>query len=272
MTTEELATLARSLTQLSGKPMEPVRGGSAAPETPAIASESSILALAAPLAAGDRKALRSLADLLGRSAAAAEALLRRVEAVQEENRKLAAENALLAGIAERDSLTSLYSKRYILDKLEAEMQRAVRFRTPLSIVMVDLDHFKGVNDVFGHLAGDAVLRAVARVLRESCRVYDIAGRFGGDEFCVMLPSTDLESSVPVAERIRVRLEELRPMADSDAAVTASLGIASTGTVPGEGLFDPAGLIERADRALYRAKNAGRNLVEVWAGGLPEGEH
>ena len=89
----------------------------------------------------------------------------------------------------RDTLTGLYNRWYVMEKIDSEMNRALRHGAPMSVLMLDLDHFKNVNDSFGHSVGDQVLKNVGQVLRESCRVYDVPGRYGGEEFCIVLPET-----------------------------------------------------------------------------------
>jgi diguanylate cyclase (GGDEF)-like protein len=121
-----------------------------------------------------------------------------------------------------------------------------------------------VNDAFGHAAGDGVLRSVAKVLRDSCRVYDVPGRYGGEEFCVVLPETKTGNTTVVAERIRERMASSSFNVGVDSVVvTASIGIAGIDSMEGEGIVSPSILIDRADRALYSAKHLGRNRVELW---------
>jgi diguanylate cyclase (GGDEF)-like protein len=130
--------------------------------------------------------------------------------------------------------------------------------------MLDIDHFKRVNDAFGHSAGDGVLRLVAQVLRDSCRVYDVPGRYGGEEFCVVLPETKAGNTTVVAERIRERMAASPfDVGNNSVVVTASIGIAGIDSEQGEGMVSPSTLIDRADRALYSAKHHGRNRVELW---------
>jgi diguanylate cyclase (GGDEF)-like protein len=197
-------------------------------------------------------------------------LQRRLQRLEEENLELTVTNRMLAEVSARDALTGLYNRWYVIDKMEAEINRSIRHGSPMALLMLDIDHFKSVNDTYGHTAGDQVLQFVARLLRESCRVYDIAGRYGGEEFCVLLPETALGSTPIVAERIRQRLEvsELS-VGGSSVGVTASIGIAGLDAGAGESMLSPAALIERADRALYSAKHRGRNRVEMWDAHLRE---
>ncbi len=160
--------------------------------------------------------------------------------------------------ARRDGLTGAYNKRYLQERFEAEFAFALRHRTPLSLLLFDLDHFKHVNDTYGHLAGDRVLREVARRVQADVRREDVFARYGGEEFAVLSLGTPLEGAVRFAERLRQRIaatpvdHEGRPI-----AVTVSIGVA---TGPGPHLGTPTELIEAADRALYRAKREGRNRV------------
>lgn len=214
--------------------------------------------------------LRSLSEPdRGVMSSVLENLRERIAHLSKENLELIVKNRVLAEVSARDALTGLYNRWYVIEKIESEINRSLRHGSPMALLMIDLDHFKDVNDTFGHTAGDEVLRNVARVLRESCRVYDVPGRYGGEEFCVVLPETTMRSVPVVAERIRARLEQnAREIAGTPVTVTASIGIAG---VDGEGSEDPVlspgMLIERADRALYSAKNHGRNCVAVWDSGL-----
>jgi diguanylate cyclase (GGDEF)-like protein len=188
----------------------------------------------------------------------------RLASVENENVDLVLKNGLLSEISARDSLTGLYNRLYVMEKIDSEMNRSVRHGFPVSLLMLDIDHFKRVNDSFGHSAGDGVLRSVAQVLRDSCRVYDVPSRYGGEEFCVVLPETRVGNTTVVAERIRERMAAHRfEVAGDSVIVTASIGIAGIDSVESEGIVSPATLIDRADRALYSAKHHGRNRVEMW---------
>lgn len=188
----------------------------------------------------------------------------RLAGAERENLDLAAKNRVLSEISARDALTGLYNRWYVMEKIDSEMNRSLRHGCPVSLLMLDIDHFKRINDSFGHTAGDHVLRAVGQVLRDSCRVYDVPGRYGGEEFCVVLPETKVGNTTVVAERIRTRLERSRfDVGDDNVVVTASIGIAGIDSVEEEGVVSPSTLIDRADRALYSAKNRGRNRIEMW---------
>jgi len=188
----------------------------------------------------------------------------RLASLENANLDLLVKNSALSEISARDSLTGLYNRWYVMEKIDSEMNRSLRHGCPVSVIMMDIDHFKRVNDSFGHSAGDRVLRSVGQVLRDSCRVYDVPGRYGGEEFCIVLPETKVGNTTVVAERIRERLEASRfDVGDDSVVVTASIGIAGIESVGPEGGLSPAMLIDRADQALYSAKHHGRNRVEMW---------
>ncbi|HKJ01798.1 MAG TPA: GGDEF domain-containing protein, partial [Longimicrobiales bacterium] len=144
-----------------------------------------------------------------------------------------------------------------------EVERAHRYGRALSMVLLDLDYFKKVNDTHGHAAGDEVLRAAAGVLRSVCRELDLAGRLGGEELALLLPETDALGAGTVAERVRTRLEATRHRspAGETFSVTASFGVASVGA----GVETGEALLQAADEALYRAKRGGRNRVILGGG-------
>jgi len=162
-------------------------------------------------------------------------------------------------LATTDELTGLHNRRSLLHRLKFETARAKRFRAPLSAVMIDLDHFKQINDEHGHAVGDQVLANVGRLLRESVRVIDIPGRYGGEELCVILPNTPIEGACKFAETLRSKLEaQLHYAGPRLLSVTASLGVGSFDHME---IADAESLLRQADSALYRAKHAGRNRVE-----------
>ena len=154
----------------------------------------------------------------------------------------------------RDPLTGLYNRRYMEDMLHRFMLLSERNNTPLSVVMIDLDHFKRLNDEHGHLVGDAVLRAVAGAIGTGLRETDVACRFGGEELTVLLPDCGLDDAVMKAELLRARIEAVSGL--HGATVTASLGVAATPETAGS----IAELLSRSDAALYEAKRSGRNRV------------
>jgi diguanylate cyclase (GGDEF)-like protein len=160
----------------------------------------------------------------------------------------------------RDSLTGCFTRAHGLDVLEGNLKRANRTGFPVSVMMIDVDDFKRINDRFGHVAGDAVLSAVATQLHGMLRQSDVRCRLGGDEFLVILPDTPLEDAMRVAESVRHAIEEIEvPSTRGKVRLTASLGVA---TAACGGTVDVAGFIDRADVALYRAKQAGRNSVQA----------
>jgi diguanylate cyclase (GGDEF)-like protein len=198
-------------------------------------------------------------------------LEQRMMTLQRENLDLVVRNRTLSEVSSRDALTGLYNRWFVIEKLDSELNRAMRHGSPMSLLMLDVDHFKRVNDTFGHAAGDQVLQGIGKVLRDSCRVYDVAGRYGGEEFCIVLPETKPGNTSVVAERIRSRLESTEiPCGETSIIVTASIGIAGMDTPADTEILSPAALLDRADRALYSAKNRGRNRVEMWDSELLQG--
>ncbi|MCA9521975.1 MAG: GGDEF domain-containing protein [Myxococcales bacterium] len=159
-----------------------------------------------------------------------------------------------------DELTGLHSRRHLFDLYEQTFALAQRHRKPLSVVMIDVDHFKAVNDEHGHLVGDSTLRHIANILRHQLRRTDICGRYGGEEFAVVLPETDTEGARTFAERCRVAVAESSlPLSGGRMlAVTLSLGFSSATPALTESSQD---LLRRADDAMYLAKRNGRNRVE-----------
>ncbi len=172
---------------------------------------------------------------------------------------VALENARLHGMVERqalvDGLTGLANRRAAADALHREAARAERLQTPLSVVLADLDGFKDVNDEYGHAVGDEVLRAFAEVLRETVRESDVAGRWGGEEFLLMLPGADLGGAMQLAERVRMGLAARRISSAPDLCLTASFGVAEY-----SGESNSEELVAAADSALYEAKRAGKDRV------------
>ena len=171
----------------------------------------------------------------------------------------------LVQAARRDTKTGLLSATAWQAEADVQIARARRTGDPVAAAMIDIDHFKAVNDTYGHLAGDAALVAVAEILRTSLRPYDLAGRFGGEEFCLLLPATDSDQAWLMAERLRGQLAQvpvdsaIAPTAE--AHITVSIGVAALS----ESISDLTELLAAADAALYRAKSSGRNNVQL-AGG------
>lgn len=163
-------------------------------------------------------------------------------------------------LSRTDALTGLHNRRSILETLEQEIIRAARQGSSLSVVILDLDHFKRINDTWGHPAGDQVLREAARVLRENVREADAVGRYGGEEFMIVLPGAGLDEARGVLERCRARLADAEIVTEAKQClrVSASFGLATACA----GDLAAQRLIKSADEALYRAKAQGRNRIEV----------
>lgn len=175
--------------------------------------------------------------------------------------KRAQVEAALEELATTDALTNLYNRRHFFKLAEQELTRAKRYQLHFSLLLIDLDNFKAVNDNLGHLYGDRVLQVVAKCISENSRDVDISGRYGGDEFVILLPETQPSFAKVFAERLcqvtRAQLAELEEMTIS---VTLSVGIANTSWDKNI-TFDT--LLDRADQALYEAKRAGRDQVAIW---------
>jgi diguanylate cyclase (GGDEF)-like protein len=184
----------------------------------------------------------------------------KVKRLQDE---LIVKNAALARMSTIDVLTDLRTRRYVMDCLSIEFLRARRYSTPLTILMADLDHFKEVNDRFGHPGGDAVLRGVANMLLSELRATDVAGRYGGEELIVLLPQNSPDGAEVMAERWRSHVEGTSfELPDGrDATVTVSIGIAGFE----EAFETPYDLVAAADSALYIAKQKGRNRIDLYRG-------
>lgn len=162
----------------------------------------------------------------------------------------------LATMAKTDGLTGIYNRRYLDQRLQEELDRCQRHGNPLSLLLLDIDHFKKINDTHGHLCGDYALRGIAAELRQNLRRIDILGRYGGEEFCCILPETPLEQAVMLAERCRERIAAT-PLCCIDRTLTLSTSIGVTGQLPDDTVDT---IIKRADDALYQAKRMGRNRV------------
>jgi diguanylate cyclase (GGDEF)-like protein len=160
-------------------------------------------------------------------------------------------------LAITDSLTGVFTRKHFLDRVQQEIDYSKRFTTKFAFLMLDIDHFKFYNDNYGHLVGDAVLREVSRAIKDNLRQIDLMGRYGGEEFSIMLTQTDVEGAKFAAERIRQSLEK-RAIKVYDEAfnITISIGI----SIFPDNAAQAQDLIEKADKALYRAKQSGRNRV------------
>lgn len=166
-------------------------------------------------------------------------------------------NRRLRELAIRDPLTGVFNRRHLHDLLDAELDRSRRHERSVALILADVDHFKRINDQLGHVTGDRVLTAVARALAEGVRSHDSVGRFGGEEFVVLLPETSLDEAMAVAERLRAAVAALALPDLEGLEVRMSLGVAEARGVGSAGA-DP--LLAAADDALYRAKRTGRDRV------------
>ena len=164
---------------------------------------------------------------------------------------------LLSKKAMIDGLTGLWNRTYFDQQLAAQLSLARRSGQPLSVVMADLDHFKNINDTYGHLTGDEALRVAAACIQATCRIEDIVCRFGGEEFAVIVPSTPADRAAIMAERLRKAIEKLAlSHRGMPVPLTASFGVADVAT------FGDNEILAAADQALYRAKHRGRNSIEI----------
>jgi len=166
-------------------------------------------------------------------------------------------------ISNSDVLTGLANRRRFSEALEREVARSLRYGAPLTLLLIDVDQFKRVNDQFGHAAGDRALSRVADSLRSTCRQTDLPARYGGDEFAILLPETTGESGLQLAQRIAVALRNPAHEGPADPPLTLSIGVAQL--APGERV---AALARRADQALYQSKTSGRNRASLAPGGAP----
>jgi diguanylate cyclase (GGDEF)-like protein len=180
--------------------------------------------------------------------------LRRLQIeLEESNARLAKANSLLEVLSVTDGLTGLKNRRAFQDKLQEEVGRGARYPASLSLMLLDVDHFKRFNDTFGHPAGDGVLRDVARLLEKNSRSTDFVARYGGEEFVILMPNTNQQGSLVMAEKVCKAVER----SDwRDRPITVSIGVATMATANGDGMV----LVKEADAALYRSKKNGRNRV------------
>ncbi len=214
--------------------------------------------------ASDVELLQGLAAQVASAAKGIQLYQELVESRQELqrlNEQLLESMSIQHHLARTDPLTGIPNRRYLEEALEAECARASRYGQTLSLVMIDIDHLKVINDAHSHQKGDQVIRYTARMARESCRQADVVARYGGDEFVFVLPSTSLKDAATFAERFRLRLIERAPASDAGDPIhlTVSLGVVEWDK---ETMSGPACLVEQADRALYAAKADGRNRTMV----------
>ncbi|QSQ23847.1 diguanylate cyclase [Pyxidicoccus parkwayensis] len=196
-----------------------------------------------------------------------DALVEKNRELDKANKELARRREELLALSRTDALTGLFNRRYFEERLNEEFARSRRYGAPLSLVMLDIDHFKRINDTFGHPFGDQVLKAVAQTARTRLREVDLLARYGGEELIALLPETGPEDALKVCERVREAIASLGlepPGGDGTAEpvrLTASLGVA---TVPSADLASAEALLMAADTSLYAAKGAGRNRVHQHA--------
>lgn len=182
-------------------------------------------------------------------------------------RKLQSANNRLRAMAFQDGLTGLFNHRFFQENMDKELSKAIRYQRPFSLIMLDLDYFKKINDRYGHPAGDAVLKAISATINKTVRNSDIVSRYGGEEFAIVLPETPLKGAVILAERLRKNVEQLVVKA-GDASIRMTISLGLTIWEPESTVTEKADIIEAADKALYASKSSGRNktsFVEAVAG-------
>ncbi|WP_298438301.1 diguanylate cyclase [Geobacter sp.] len=188
----------------------------------------------------------------------------KMKALQDELKRT---NELLRKLSITDPLTHLHNRRHLMETMEKEFQRASRKGGHLSLVILDIDYFKKINDTYGHQEGDRVLATLAEIVMKGLRAYDIAARYGGEEFVLLLPETPLPEAQTIAERLRGEVQEhVFNGSLQGQVITISLGVA---TYPSPRVENIDSLFRQADEALYRAKQNGRNRVEIMNGGVVE---
>lgn len=184
-----------------------------------------------------------------------------LESIQAKHAELEVANRRLAAASVRDGLTGLYNHYRFQELMESEYQRAKRYGLPLCLLMIDIDNFKSVNDTYGHLFGDFVLKEIARIINKSIRNTDISSRYGGEEFTVILPNTELDGAYAVAEKLRQAVaNHIFKYGDSVAKLTLTIGIS---TLAEEGIHSKDDMVKHADEAMYEGKIRGKNMVISW---------
>ena len=174
---------------------------------------------------------------------------------------IAIDNAKLYELATKDGMTKLYIYRHFYTLLENEIRRCSRYKRNMSLIMMDIDNFKNINDTYGHLTGDLILKHLASTLQDTVRKIDIPARYGGEEFVVILPETDKKDACIIAERIRKNVSQIEVKIDDTRTLspTVSIGVAQY-TTDGQEAKD---LINAADTALYHSKHNGKNMVSIY---------
>lgn len=195
-------------------------------------------------------------------------LERALQRLEQSQREITRQNQELHVLATRDPLTGVLNRRSLFDGMATLIRESEESGEAVSVIMVDIDHFKSINDRFGHATGDKVIKLLADILTQAVRTNDLVGRYGGEEFCVVLPGIDEQGAAEVAERMRVIVHDGKSARFSSAIrISASFGVA---TNVADGLT-PGALVDLADKALYEAKTSGRNRVRRWSQ-LADGEH
>ncbi|WP_165360967.1 GGDEF domain-containing protein [Candidatus Chloroploca sp. Khr17] len=227
----------------------------------AATADAQIVFLAEPIAALDQHGAEQYMQVVSDLSTTTHTLQKLNHALGEKQRALEDALAKIEHIARIDDLTQLLNRRSIVDKLDEEIWRAQRYQGAVSVLMIDIDHFKTVNDRYGHTVGDQVLRGCADLMRGSIRATDYLGRYGGEEFLCVLPTTNESSAADLAERLRSHIEGTSFVAAETVtfSVTISIGVAELDARRDT----PELLIAHADNALYRAKADGRNRLVCW---------
>lgn len=222
--------------------------------------------------AGDMKPysqiLEEANEELGKMNLSYEQLVMELKQAKEIAEKLAVEaweaKEKLRELAVKDGLTGLYNHRFFQDTLDKEIERTERYQRPLSLVMMDIDFFKKINDTYGHPQGDIVLRSISGLFEKTVRKPDVAMRYGGEEFAIVLPETDIKGAVVVAERIRQAVEKLDIAIGNNQKINITVSLGVTTYDPGMSKKTKTELIESADKALYNSKQTGRNKFSIVA--------
>jgi diguanylate cyclase (GGDEF)-like protein len=170
-------------------------------------------------------------------------------------------NDKLRELSVKDGLTGLYNHRHFQELFDTELLRSNRYKIPLTLMMIDLDYFKNINDSFGHPNGDMVLQKIAKVMSASVRETDIVARYGGEEFAIIMPQTDLKNAAISGEHIRKTAEEMEVLAD-DLIIKTTVSIGVVTYMPQENECKKLNILNAADKALYNSKKGGKNKLSV----------